>query len=320
MIRSRRRFLWLATGGVALSSRAWAENYPARPVRLIVPMAPGTSPDAIARLFCQWLSQRLGQSFFVENRPGAGLNLATEVVVRAPADGYTILLSSLTNAVNATLYDNLSFNFIRDIVPVAFIGDNAFVMVVTPSLPAKTVPEFIAYARANPGKINMASGGNGSAPHVFGELFKEMAGVDLVHVPYRSSFYPDLFSGQVQVAFTAIAGSLAFLKDGKMHALAVTTANRSGVLPDVPAISEFVPGYEASAWLGMGAPKDTPAEIIATLNREINAIASEPEIKTRLAGLGIEPRPMTPAALSRFIASETDKWAQVAKVAHIKVD
>jgi tripartite-type tricarboxylate transporter receptor subunit TctC len=310
-------------GGVALSAllpRARAENFPARPVRLIVAMAPGTSPDGIARLFCQWLSERLGQSFFVENRPGAGLNLAAETVVRAPADGYTLLLSSLTNAINATLYDNLSFNFIRDIAPVAFIGDNAFVMAVTPTLPAKTVPEFIAYAKANPGKINMASGGSGSAPHVFGELFKEMAGIDLVHVPYRSSFYPDLFSGQVQIAFTALAGSLAFIRDAKMHALAVTTAKRSNVMPDLPTVGEFVPGYEASAWLGVGAPKGTPAEIISTLNREINAIASDPQIKTRVAGLGIEPRPMTPAEFGQFTADETDKWAKVVRVSHIKVD
>jgi tripartite-type tricarboxylate transporter receptor subunit TctC len=281
---------------------------------------PGTSPDTIARLFGQWLSERLGQPFAIENRPGAGMNVATEIVVRAPADGYTLLLSSLTNAINAMLYTNLNFNFLRDIAPVAFVGDNAFLMAVTPSLPVKTVPEFIAYAKANPGKVNMASGGNGSAPHIFGELFKEMAGVNLVHVPYRSSFYPDLFAGRVQVAFIALAGSLALAKAGKIRALAVTTGKRSDVLPDLPTIGEFVPGYQASAWLGIGAPKDTPDTVVATLNREINAIVSNADVKNRLAGLGIEPRPITPAELGKFSADETDKWAKVIRSAGIKAD
>jgi tripartite-type tricarboxylate transporter receptor subunit TctC len=319
----RRQFLHLATGAAAtfmVPSVARTQGYPARPVRLVVGTPPGTSPDTIARLFGQWLSERLGQPFAIENRPGAGMNVATEIVVRAPADGYTLLLSSLTNAINAMLYTNLNFNFLRDIAPVAFVGDNAFLMAVTPSLPVKTVPEFIAYAKANPGKVNMASGGNGSAPHIFGELFKEMAGVNLVHVPYRSSFYPDLFAGRVQVAFIALAGSLALAKAGKIRALAVTTGKRSDVLPDLPTIGEFVPGYQASAWLGIGAPKDTPATVVATLNREINAIVSNADVKNRLAGLGIEPRPITPAELGKFSADETDKWAKVIRSAGIKAD
>ncbi len=319
----RRQLLQLATGaGAALMAlnAARAQDYPARSVRLVVGTPPGASPDTIARLFGQWLSERLGQPLVIENRPGAGMNVATDTVVRAPADGYTLLLSSLSNAINATLYPKLNFNFLHDIEPVAFIGDNAFVMVVTPSLRVKTVEEFIAYAKANPGKINMASGGNGSAPHMFGELFKLMAGVDLVHVPYRSSFYPDLFAGRVQVAFIAVAGSLALVKAGKIRALAVTTATRSDVLPDLPAIGEIVPGYQASAWLGIGAPRNTPPAVVATLNKAINAIVSKPDVKSRLAGLGIAPRPMTPAAFGKFCADETDKWAKVVGNAGIKAD
>jgi len=319
----RRQLLHLATGAAAtfvVPTAAWTQGYPARSVRLVVGIPPGASPDTIARLFGQLLSQRLGQPFVIENRPGAGMNVATETVVRAPADGYTLLLSSLSNAINAALYKKLNFDFLGDIAPVAFVGDNAFLMAVTPSLPAKTVPEFIAYAKANPGKVNMASGGNGSAPHVFGELFKQMAGVDLVHVPYRSSFYPDLFAGRIQVAFIAVAGSLVLAKAGKIRALAVTTAKRSDALADLPTIGEFVPGYQASAWLGIGAPKDTPAVAIATLNKEINAIVSTPDVKSRLAGLGIEPRPMTPAVFGKFCADETDKWAKVIRSAGIKPD
>jgi tripartite-type tricarboxylate transporter receptor subunit TctC len=319
----RRKFLSLATSAAALAAFARiarAQSYPTRPVRLIVGQSAGTAPDAIARLLGQSLSERLGQPFVVENRPGAGLNIAAEAVVRAPADSYTLLLSSLTNAVNATLYDNLNVDFARDIAPVAPVGDNVFVMVVTPSLPAKTVPEFIAYARANPGKINMASAGSGSAPHVFGELFKSMAGLDLVHVSYRGSFYPDLFAGQVQVAFISIAGAIAFIKDGKLRALAVTTAKRSDVLPNLPSIGEFVPGYDASAWLGIGAPKDTPAEIVVKLNKEITATTADPPIKSRLVGLGIEPLAMTPAEFGKFVAAETEKWAKVIKAGHIKAE
>jgi tripartite-type tricarboxylate transporter receptor subunit TctC len=323
MSLSRRQLLHLATGATTafmVPSAANAQAYPTRSVRFVVGTPPGTSPDTIARLFGQWLSEQLGQPFVIENRPGAGMNVATDTVVRAPADGYTLLLSSLSNAINATLYPKLNFDFLHDIAPVAFIGDNAFLLAVTPSLPVKTVPDFIAYAKANPGKINMASGGNGSAPHMFGELFKLTAGVNLVHVPYRSSFYPDLFAGRVQVAFIAVAGSLALVKAGKIRALALTTAKRSDVLPDLPTIAEFVPGYQASAWLGISAPKDTPAAVVATLNKIINAIVSKPDVKSRLAGLGIEPRPMTPAEFGKFSAEETAKWAKVITSAGIKTD
>ena len=319
----RRQLLYLAgsaAAAVVVPSSARTQGYPARSVRLVVGTPPGTSPDTIARLFGQLLSERLGQPFVIENRPGAGMNVATETVVRAAADGYTLLLSSLTNAINATLYTKLDFNFLRDIAPVAFVGNNAFLLAVTPSLPVKTVPEFIAYAKANPGKINMASGGNGSAPHIFGELFKEMAGVDLVHVPYRSSFYPDLFAGRVQVAFIAVAGSLALVKAGKIRALAVTTGKRSDAVPDLPTIGKFVPGYQASAWLGIGAPKETPTSVVATLNKAINSIVANPDVKSRLAGLGIEPRQMTPAEFGKFCADETAKWAKVIRSAGIKAD
>jgi tripartite-type tricarboxylate transporter receptor subunit TctC len=320
---ARRRFLQAAIGAAALGAApraGHAQNYPARPVHLVVGQPAGTAPDTIARLVAEWLGQRLGQSVIVENRPGAGTNVATESVVHAAADGYTLLLSSMTNAINATLYQQLPFDFIRDIAPVAFVGDNPFVMVVTPSFPAKDVVEFIAYAKANPGKVNMASGGSGSAPHVFGELFKLMAGVDLTHVPYRSSFYPDLLAGQVQVAFTAIAGSLAFIKAGKLRVLAVTTARPAAQLPDVPPLNRFVPGYEASAWLGIGAPKATPAAIVEKLNTEINASVSDPTNKARLAALGVEPSPMSPAAFEKFTADETQKWAKVITAAHIKAE
>lgn len=323
MILVRRQLLQLAAGTVAtliVPEAARAQGYPARSVRLVVGTPPGTSPDTIARLFGQLLAQELGQPFVIENRPGAGMNVATDTVVRAPADGYTLLLSSLSNAINATLYPKLNFNFLHDIAPVAFIGDNAFLMAITPSLPVKTVREFIAYAKTNPGKINMASGGNGSAPHMFGELFKLMAGVDLLHVPYRSSFYPDLFAGRVQVAFIALAGSLALVKAGKVRALGVTTATRSDVLSDLPAIGEVVPGYQASAWLGIGAPKDTLAAAVTTLNKGINAIVSRPDVKGRLAGLGIEPHPMTPAEFGKFCTDETAKWAKVVRSAGINAD
>jgi tripartite-type tricarboxylate transporter receptor subunit TctC len=323
MSLSRRQLLHLATPSILAfkwPSAAHAQGYPTRSVRLVVGTPPGTSPDTIARLFGQWLSERLGQPFVIDNRPGAGMNVATETVVRAPADGYTLLLTSLSNAINATLYPKLNFNFLHDIDPVAFVGDNAFLMAVTPSLPVKTVREFIAYAKANPGKLNMASGGNGSAPHMFGELFKLMTGVNLVHVPYRSSFYPDLFAGRVQVAFIAVAGSLALIKAGKVCALAVTTAKRSDVLPDLPAIGEFVPDYQASAWLGVGAPKGAPTAAVAALNSAINAIVSAPDVKSRLGSLGIVPRVMTPTEFAKFCADETDKWAKVISTAGIKAD
>jgi len=309
-----------ATALLALPRSPGAESYPTRAVRVIVGQAAGTSPDAIARLFAQWLSERFGQPFVIENLPGAGSNIATDVVAHAPADGYTLLLSSLTNAINATLYSDLRFDFNRDMAPVALLGDNAFVMVASLSVPTATVPEFIAYAKANPGRINMASGGIGSAPHVFGELFKEMAGVDLVHVPYHTSFYPDLFTGRVQVAFSAIAGTAAFIRDGKLRALAVTTAHRSPALPEIPAMNEYVPGYEASAWLGIAAPKRVPVGVVAKLNNEINAIVADPGIKARLVGMGIEPKPMTPAETAKFTIEETEKWARVIKAAGIKAD
>jgi len=323
VVFARRRFLQASSSAAALvlAPRAGrAQSYPSRPIRLIVGQPAGTAPDTIARLLGEWLGQRLGQAIVVENRPGAGLNLATELVAHAAPDGYTLLLSSLTNAINATLYEHLSFDFQRDIAPVAFVGDNAFVMVVTPSFPAKDAAEFIAYAKANPGKVDMASAGSGTAPHVFGELFKTMAGVDLTHVPYRGSFYPDLMAGQVQLAFTAIAGSLGFIKAGKLRALAVTTAQPAAQLPDVPPLKGFVPGYEASAWLGIGAPKATPAEIVDKLNTEINAALGEPNNKARLAALGVEPSPMSSAALEKFTADETSKWAKVITSAHIKAE
>jgi tripartite-type tricarboxylate transporter receptor subunit TctC len=323
VVIARRRFLQASISAAALVAACRtgrAQSYPTRPVRLIVGQPAGTAPDTIARLLAEWLGQRLGQAVVVENRPGAGLNLATELVAHAAPDGYTLLLSSLTNAINATLYEHLPFDFMRDIAPVAFVGDNAFVMVVTSSFPAKDAAEFIAHAKANPGKVNMASAGPGTAPHVFGELFKTTAGVDLTHVPYRGSFYPDLIAGQVQVAFIAVAGSLALIQAGKLRALAVTTAQPAAQLPDVPPLNRFVPGYEASAWLGIGAPKGTPADIIAKLNAEINAALGDPNNKARMAALGVEPSPMSPAALEKFTADETQKWAKVITSAHIKAE
>ena len=319
----RRRFLHLAAGAAtlpAVSRIASAQTYPARPVRIVVALPGGIAPDIIARLVGQGLSERLGQPFVIENRPGAGTNIGTEAVVRAPADGYTLLLVTVESAINASLYDRLNFNFIRDIAPVASISRAPFVMVVNPSFPAKTIPEFIAYAKAHPGKINMASAGNGTANHVFGEQFKMMAGVDLVHVPYRSSYMPDLLGGQVQVIFTAIATVIEYVRDGKLRALAVTTATRSGALPDIPTMSEFVPGYEASAWNGVGVPKGTSTEIIEELNKEINAVVTAPNFKVRAGDLGIEPLSMTSVQFAKFIAAETEKWGHVVKSAGIKLD
>jgi tripartite-type tricarboxylate transporter receptor subunit TctC len=304
----------------AMPRMARAEIYPARPVRVIVGLAAGTSPDIIARLLAEWLSEQLGQRFFVENRPGAGTNLATETVVRAPPDGYSLLFVNASNAINAALYDNLNFTFIRDITPVASVGGIPFVMLVNPSFPAEKVPEFIAYAKANPGKINMASVGNGTAPHVYGELFCEMAGVDLVHVPYRGNPLPDLLGGQVQVYFCALPSSIGFIQAGKLRALAVTTASRLELLPNIPTVGEFVPGYEAIAWQGIGAPKNTPAGIVEKLNEEINASLADPKIKARFADMGAMPMPMTPTGFGKFIADETEKWAKVVKIANIKAD
>jgi tripartite-type tricarboxylate transporter receptor subunit TctC len=319
----RRQFLHLAVGAAALpvlSRVAWAQAYPSRPVRIVVGFAPGSAPDIIARLMGQWLSERLGQQFIIENRSGAAGNIATEAVVRAPSDGYTLLLVAAPNAINATLYDRLSFSFLRDIAPVAGIIRECPVLVVHPSFPAKTVPEFIAYAKANPGKISMASSGNGSTAHVTGELFKMMAGIDMIHVPYRGGgqVMTDLIAGQVQVSFIGMTVAIEHIRSGKVHALAVTTATRSDVLPDVPTVGDFVPGYEASAFWGIGAPRNTPAEIIDKLNKEINAVLSNPESQKRLGEGGGTVLVGSPADFSKFVSDETEKWAKVVKFAGIK--
>jgi tripartite-type tricarboxylate transporter receptor subunit TctC len=319
----RRKFLHLTAGAAALptaSRIAWSLDYPSRPVRIIVPFPAGQASDTIARLMGQSLSERLGQVFVIENRTGAGGNIGTESVVRATPDGYTLLLVGVSNAMNATLYKKLNFNFIRDIAPVASIGGTPYVMVINPSVPAKTVPEFIAYAKANPGKINMGSSGSGSVSHVFGERFKMMTGINLVHVPYRGGYVPDLLSGQVQIVFGTISTCIQYIRGGMLRALAVTTATRSDVLPDIPTLAEFVPGYEASQWYGVGAPKDTPAEVIDKLNNEINAIAADPLIKARLAGLGVDPMSMTSAAFGKFIADETEKWGNVIRALNIRAE
>jgi tripartite-type tricarboxylate transporter receptor subunit TctC len=321
----RRNFLYLAAGAATLpgvSRIAWAQAYPTRPVRLIVPYAPGGASDTVARLMGQWLSQRLGQPFVIENRPGANGNVATEAVVRASPDGYTMLMAGAYNAINATLYDKLNFNFIRDIAAVAGLVRVPNVMVVHPSVPATTVPEFIAYAKANPGKISMASAGSGAPSHVSGELFKMLAGVDMVHVPYRGSgpALTDLLSGQVQISFPTSVASIEYISAGRLRALAVTTAKRSEALPDIPTVGEFLPGYEASNWFGVGAPKATPAEIVDKLNKEINAALADPKLKARLADLGNAPLVLSPADFSKLIAEETEKWGKVVKFSGAKAD
>jgi tripartite-type tricarboxylate transporter receptor subunit TctC len=321
----RREFLHLAAAAIALPAAArlaQAETYPSRPVHIIVGFAAGGPNDISARLIGQWLSERLGQQFVVENRPGAGGNVATEFVVRAAADGYTLLLVPAPAAINATLYDNLNFNFIRDIAPVAGILRVPEVMVVNPAVPANTVPEFIAYAKANPGKINMASAGNGTVPHVAGELFEFMTGVDLVRVGYRGGgpALVDLMGGQVQVMFEPTLSTIGYIRAGKLRALAVTSATRSPALPDVPTVGEFVPGYEATAWFGIGAPRNTPADIIAKLNGEINAGLADAKIKDRLADMGGEPMAMSTADFSKFIADETEKWGKLVRAAGIKAE
>jgi tripartite-type tricarboxylate transporter receptor subunit TctC len=301
---------------------ARSQSYPVRPVRLIVTTAAGGSPDIVARLIGQWLSERLGQSFFVENRPGASANIGTEFVVKSPPDGNTLLLAMSANAINASLYRNLNFNFIRDTEPVASIGRIPLVMEVNLSFPANTVPEFIAYAKANPGKINMASAGNGTPLYVAGELFKMMAGVDITSVSYQgeAAAIPDLISGQVQVMFGVMPASLGYIKSGKLRALAVSTAARQHVLPDVPAMAEFLPGYEASGWYGVVAPKGTPADIIEKLNKEINAALADPTINRRLTDLGCAVFASSPSGFGEFIAAETEKWARVINYAGIKAD
>jgi tripartite-type tricarboxylate transporter receptor subunit TctC len=318
---SRRRFVQLAAGASALSSVATiarTDTYPTRPVRMVVGFPASNASDIVARLAGQKLSERLGQSFIVENRPGAGGNIAVEFVVNAAPDGYTLLAASTSAAINATLYEHLSFNFLRDIAPVAGVARAPYVLVVTPAFPATTVAEFTAYAKANPGKINMASAGNGSLSHLCGELFKTMAGIDMVHVPYRTSFLPDLFAGQIQVVFSPISQSIEYVRSGKLRALAVTSATRQPSLPDIPAVAEFVPGYEASGWYGIGAPKNTPADIVVSLNTAMNSTLAEADMKTRLNELGAVPMPTTPAEFASFLAADTEKWGKVIRAADIK--
>jgi tripartite-type tricarboxylate transporter receptor subunit TctC len=321
----RRKLLRLAAGAAvvqAFSRPAWTQSYPARPVRLVVQVPAGGSPDIIARVVGQWLSERLGQPVVIDNRPGASGNIGTEAVVRAPADGYSLLFVMSANAINASLFDNLRFNFLRDTAQVASIARIPLVMEVNPSVPASTVPEFIAYAKANPGKINMASSGNATPLHVAGELFKMMAGVDLVHVPYRGEpvAMPDLIRGQVQLMFGVLPSSLGYIRSGQLRALAVTTATRLAVLPDVPAMEEFLPGYEASGWYGIAAPKATPAEIVEKLNKEINAGLADPRMRERLADLGCLVFAGSPADFEKFIVGETEKWAKVIRAAGIKAE
>jgi tripartite-type tricarboxylate transporter receptor subunit TctC len=320
----RRRFLQLAALSAvlpAVSRIARAqESYPARPVRLLVGFAAGGPADTVARLTAQWLSERLRQQVVVENRVGGGSNIAAEAVVRSPPDGYTLLYVTVSNAVNATLYDKLSFDLIRDMVPIASISRSPGVLEVNPSFPARTVPEFIAYAKANPGKINMASAGPGSAPHLYTELFKMMTGVDVVQVHYRGSgpALPDLLAGQVQAMFDPIASSIGHIRAGRLRPLAVTTATRLEVLPDIPTVGEFVPGYEASGWYGIGAVRNTPAEIVDRLNGEVNAALADPRMKARFADLGVAVLPGSPADFGKLLADETEKWAKVIRTANIK--
>jgi tripartite-type tricarboxylate transporter receptor subunit TctC len=321
----RRNFLHLAAGAAALpavSRIAWAQAYPTRPVRIIAPTGPGGAPDILARLIGPWLSERLGQQFVVENRPGSGSNIGTEAVVRASPDGYTLLVVSSANTINATLYDKLNFVFLRDIAAVAGIISLPFVMVVSPSVPAKTVPEFTAYAKANPGKISFGSPGIGTPGHVAGELFKMMAGVEMIHVPYRGggAVLSDLLGGQVQVLFGTTSLTIEQIRAGKLRPLAVTTATRWEGLPDIPTVNDFVSGYEASAVLGLGAPRNTPAEIVDKLNREINAALDDPKLKTRLVDLGGTLLGGSPADFSKLIADDTEKWGKVIRAANIKAE
>jgi tripartite-type tricarboxylate transporter receptor subunit TctC len=324
----RRNFLRAAAGAIALpalpslalAQASSAQAWPSHPVRFIVPFAPGSAPDIVARLIGQWLNDLLGQPFVVDDRPGAGSNIGTEAAVRSTPDGYTVVMTVLTNVFNTTLYRNLSFNFIDDIAHVAGVANAPYVMIVPPSFPAKTVPEFIAYAKANPGKINMASGGKGSSSHIFGELFKTMAGVDLVHVPYRSNYMSDLMSGVVQFVINPIPQALELVRTGKLTALGVTTLKRLNSLPDVPTVSEFVPGYEALGWYGLGVPKNTPKEIVDKLNAATNKALADPKLVARLADLGVEPMPMSPAEFRAFIGRERDKWGKVIKDAGVVLE
>jgi tripartite-type tricarboxylate transporter receptor subunit TctC len=321
----RRKFLNLAAGATLLpatSRIARSDTYPSRPVHLIVFYTAGGGNDIIARLMGQWLSERLGQAFIIENRPGGGGNLGTEYVVRAAADGYTLLLSSTANTVNSSLYNNLDFDFARDIAPVASISYEPNIMVVNPTVPAKTIPEFIAYAKANPGKINFASAGIGSSQQMSGELFKMMAGIEMTHVPFRGTApaLEGLLAGQVQLMFASMPATLQYIRTDKLRALGVTIPKRSDVLPDVPAVSEFLPGFDAEVYYGIGAPKGTPAEIVDRLNKEINAGLADPQLKARLVELGSTTLPGSPADFGKFLANETEKWAKVVKFAHIKAE
>jgi len=321
----RRRFLHLAAGVAALptvSRVARAQAYPSRPVRLLVGFAPGGATDTTARLIGHWLSERLGQQFIIENRPGAGTNIATEAVVRSPADGHTLLMVTASNAINATLYANMNFNFMRDMVPVAGIIRYPNVVEVNNDLPVKTIPEFIAYLKANPGKLSMASGGVGSSQHLAGELFKMMTGTDMAHVPYRGGApaMVDLLGGRVQVRFGVLPESISVIKEGKLRALAVCTATRNEFLPDVPSVSDFVPGYEASSVQGIATPRGTPAEVIDRLNKEVNAGLADPKIKARFADLGASVFPVSSAEFTKFIAVETEKWGKVVKFSGAKAD
>jgi tripartite-type tricarboxylate transporter receptor subunit TctC len=323
MTLPRRRFLHWAAGAAilpAVSRTASAQTYPTRPVHLIVPFVAGGSTDIVARLIGQWLSERLGQPFVIENRPGAGSNIGTEMVVRAPPDGYTLLMVGAPNAINATLYEKLPFNFISDTVPIAGIISIPNVMVVNPLLPVKTVPEFIAYARANPGRVAMASAGTGGVTHVAGELFKTMAGINVVHVPYRGDApaLTDLIGGQVQVMFDLMTASIEYIRAGKLRALAVTTSTRSPVLPEVPTVGESVPGYDTSTWVGIGGPKRMPSEIVARLNKEINAALTDPKIKARLENLGATTLATSADEFGKLVADETEKWGKVIRAANIK--
>jgi tripartite-type tricarboxylate transporter receptor subunit TctC len=320
----RRQFLHLCAGAAAslpASSRiAWAQAYPTRPVRLVVPFPAGQASDTVGRLVGQALSDRLGQTVVIEDRTGAGGNIGTEAVVRAAPDGYTLLLASLTNAMNATLYKKLNFNFIRDMAPVASIGSSPYLMVVHPSVPATTVPEFIAYAKANPGKMNMGSSGSGSISHVFGELFQATVGIKLVHVPYRGGYVSDLVAGRVQVVFGTISSCVQHVRSGGLRALAVTTATRSNELPDVPTVAESVPGYVASQWYGITAPNGTPAEVVQRLSKEINAVVADANVKARFSSLGLDLTAMTSAEFGDFIVAETERWGKVVQAGDIKMD
>jgi tripartite-type tricarboxylate transporter receptor subunit TctC len=318
----RRKFLYLAAGAAALPAMSrigWAQAYPARPVQLIVTFPAGSAPDIIARLAGQNLSERFGQQFVIENKPGAGGNIATEYVAKAEPDGYTILMPVSTNAVNVALYRNLNFDFIRDIAPIAGIAKTPFVIVVPASFPAKTLSEFIAYLKANPGTVNMASAGIGTSPHVCGELFQLMTGTRMVHVPYRGNYMSDLLAGQVQIVFNPIAQALPLIREGKLRALGVTTAKRTPALPDVPAIGEFVKGYDAFGWYGLGAPARTPPDIIKKLSDAMNEALANPMVRERFSQLGVEPMPLTPDGFAKHIAEEADKWAQVIKAQGIKM-